>query len=48
MSRVGGGGVGLSEACPYSAASAFFIMASDASGPLNPMRYSSRMGAKHS
>ena len=33
---------------PYSAANAFLIMASDGSGPLNPTRYSSRIGAKHS
>ena len=35
------------HASPYSA-SAFFIIASDASGPLKPTRYSSRIGAKHS
>ena len=32
----------------YSDPSAFFIIASDASGPLKPTRYSSRIGAKHS
>ncbi len=32
----------------HSGASAFSIIASDASGPLNPTRYSSRIGAKHS
>jgi hypothetical protein len=32
----------------YSLVRAFFIIASEGSGPLNPPRYSSRIGAKHS